>query len=126
MQKKPQTTKHCKEQRSDRKIINRHEIFIKRINICYQTYKSSISSNLSSSSSLVNTSIVIKPMRYVISHAKLQISVWMFVSGWKWYNGTKNCPPPFPCCPVSRQCPWKKILIEKKTYKNSLIDTLIK
>ena len=47
MQKKPQTTKHCKEQRSDRKIINRHEIFIKRINICYQTYKSSISSNLS-------------------------------------------------------------------------------
>ena len=28
--------------------------------------------------------------------------------------------PPFPCCPVSRQCLWKKILIEKKkTSHNS-------
>ena len=25
--------------------------------------------------------------------------------------------PPFPCCPVSRQCPWKKTLIEKKNYE---------
>ena len=26
----------------------------------------------------------------------------------------KKWSPPFPCCPVSRQCPWKKTLIEKK------------
>ena len=26
----------------------------------------------------------------------------------------KRRSPPFPCCPVSRQCPWKKTLIEKK------------
>ena len=29
----------------------------------------------------------------------------------KW---NKRWSPPFPCCPVSRQCLWKKILIEKK------------
>ena len=44
----------------------------------------------------------------VISHAKLLINVSMFVSGWKWWF------PPFPCCPVCRQCPWKKILIDKE------------
>ena len=27
----------------------------------------------------------------------------------------KKWSPPFPCCPVSRQCPWKKTLIEKKS-----------
>ena len=26
----------------------------------------------------------------------------------------KRWSPPFPCCPVSCQCPWKKTLIEKK------------
>ena len=26
----------------------------------------------------------------------------------------KKWSPPFPCCPVNRQCPWKKTLIEKK------------
>ena len=26
----------------------------------------------------------------------------------------KKWSPPFPCCPVSRQCPWKKTLMEKK------------
>ena len=28
----------------------------------------------------------------------------------------KRWSPPFPCCPVSRQCPWKKTLIEKKRH----------
>ena len=32
----------------------------------------------------------------------------------------KRWSPPFPCCPVSRQCPWKKILIEKKRKKKKL------
>ena len=32
----------------------------------------------------------------------------------KW---NKRWSPPFPCCPVSRQCPWKKILTEKKINK---------
>ena len=30
----------------------------------------------------------------------------------RWWN--KRWSPPFPCCRVSRQCLWKKILIEKK------------
>ena len=29
----------------------------------------------------------------------------------------KRWSPPFPCCPVSRQCPWKKTLIKKKNYE---------
>ena len=28
----------------------------------------------------------------------------------------KRRPRPFPCCPVSRQCPWKKTVIEKKNF----------
>ena len=32
----------------------------------------------------------------VISRAKLQINVWMFVSRWKWESGIKNGPLPFP------------------------------
>ena len=30
--------------------------------------------------------------------------------------------PPFPCCPVTRQCPWKQTPMEKKNFamKNSL------
>ena len=32
----------------------------------------------------------------VISHAKLQINVWMFVSGRKWYSGIKDGPFPSP------------------------------
>ena len=35
-----------------------------------------------------------------------------------WVGGSrrveKRWSPPFPCCPVSCQCPWKKTLIEKK------------
>ena len=31
---------------------------------------------------------------------------------------------PFPCCPVSRQCPWKKTLIEKKTSSEVFIQKL--
>ena len=30
----------------------------------------------------------------VISHAKLQVNVWIFVSGWKWYSGIKDGLPP--------------------------------
>ena len=33
----------------------------------------------------------------------------------------KKRSPPFPCCPVSCQCPWKKTLIEKKTKKQKKI-----
>ena len=33
----------------------------------------------------------------------------------------KRRSPPFPCCPVSRQCPWKKTLIEKKPKKTKVI-----
>ena len=32
----------------------------------------------------------------VISHAKLQINVWMFVSGWKWQSGIKDGSLPSP------------------------------
>ena len=35
------------------------------------------------------------------------------------YEKTLCVDPPFPCCPVSWQCPWKKTLIEKKKKKNS-------
>ena len=28
----------------------------------------------------------------------------------------KRWSPPFPCCPVNRQCLWKKTLIEKKIF----------
>ena len=62
----------------------------------------------------------------VISHAKLQINAWIFVSGgWKWKSGTRWYPP-FPCCPVSHQCPWKKTLIEKKTNLYAQINSLKK
>ena len=40
----------------------------------------------------------------------------MFLSGWKSQSGIRWSPP-FPCCPVSCQCPWKKTLIEKKKKK---------
>ena len=33
----------------------------------------------------------------------------------------KRWSPPFPCCPVSCQCPWKKILIEKKRKRQNLM-----
>ena len=32
----------------------------------------------------------------------------------------KRWSPPFPCCPVSRQCLWKKTLIEKKNNSDLL------
>ena len=54
----------------------------------------------------------------VISHAKLQMNVWMSVSRWKW---NKRWSPSFPCCPVSRQCPWKKTLIEKKNHFHTFL-----
>ena len=31
----------------------------------------------------------------------------------------KSWSPSLPCCPVNRQCLWKKTLIEKKKQKNS-------
>ena len=35
-------------------------------------------------------------------------------SRWKWQRGVKWIPSPFPCCPVNRECSWKKTQIEKK------------
>ena len=35
-------------------------------------------------------------------------------SEWKWYRGLKEIVSPFPCCPVNRECSWKKTQIEKK------------
>ena len=45
----------------------------------------------------------------------LNVREWVEVVDWN-----KRWPPPFPCCPVSRQCLCKKTLIEKKMsiYKN--------
>ena len=37
----------------------------------------------------------------------------------EWNEWNKRRSPPFPCCPVNRQCPWKKTLIEKKKKDNS-------
>ena len=34
----------------------------------------------------------------------------------------KRWSSPFPCCPVSCQCPWKKTLIEKKKRKRSILN----
>ena len=39
----------------------------------------------------------------------LNVREWVEVVDWN-----KRWPPPFPCCPVSRQCLCKKTLIEKK------------
>ena len=64
---------------------------------------------------------------WAITRAKLQnkcLNVRERVEVVEW---NRTWSPPFPCCPVSRQCPWKKILIEKKTWaklKKSLKNTL--
>ena len=40
------------------------------------------------------------------------------MSDYSWAGGSgrvnKRWTPSFPCCPVSRQCPWKKTMIEKR------------
>ena len=38
----------------------------------------------------------------------------------------KKWSSPFPCCPVSRQCPWKKTLIEKKKENDGRLSLLEK
>ena len=43
----------------------------------------------------------------------------------EWNEWNKRRSPPFPCCPVNRQCPWKKTLIEKKTKKTTVIPFFI-
>ena len=35
---------------------------------------------------------------------------------------TPSLPPPFPCCPVNRECSWKKTQIGKKRYFFSVIN----
>ena len=58
---------------------------------------------------------------------KLQINVWMFggkvraeklVEKLEW---NKRWSPPFLCCPVNCQCPWKKAQVEKKSFWNRLL-----
>ena len=51
----------------------------------------------------------------VISHAKLQIYVWMFIRVEK-VEQNKRWSPPFPFCPVSHQYLQKKALIEKNSF----------
>ena len=49
----------------------------------------------------------------VISHAKLQINVSMFVSGWKWQSGIKDGPA-LPLLSCESSVSVKKALIQKK------------
>ena len=57
----------------------------------------------------------------VISHAKFQIykcrNVCEQAEVVEW---NKRWSPPFPCCSVSCQCPWKKTLIEKNKKKGRI------
>ena len=56
----------------------------------------------------------------VISCAKLQnkcLNVCERVEVVEW---NKRLSPPFLCCPVSHQYPWKKTLLEKKSKNNSV------
>ena len=39
-------------------------------------------------------------------------------SEWKWLTGVKEIPSPFLCCPVNRECSWKKTRIKKKNTSN--------
>ena len=52
----------------------------------------------------------------VISHAKLQISVWMFVSGWKWSSGIKDGPLPSYAVLWVASVRETKTQIEKKSF----------
>ena len=51
----------------------------------------------------------------VISHAKLQINVLMFVCGWKWQSGIKDGPLPSPTV-LQMSLSVKKTLIEKLCF----------
>ena len=44
-----------------------------------------------------------------VANKCLDVREWVEVVEWN-----KRWSSPFPCCPLSRQCPWKKTLIEKK------------
>ena len=46
-----------------------------------------------------------------VANKCLNVREWVEVVEWN-----KKWSSPFPCCPVSRQCPWKKTLIEKKSF----------
>ena len=50
-----------------------------------------------------------------VAHKCLNVREWVEVIEWN-----KKRSPPFPCCPVSCQCPWKKTLIGKKKRKKYL------
>ena len=47
-----------------------------------------------------------------VAHKCLNVREWVEVVEWN-----KKRSPPFPYCPASCQCPWKKTLIEKKKKK---------
>ena len=48
-----------------------------------------------------------------VANKWLNVREWVEVVEWN-----KRWSPPFPCCPVSCQCLWKKTLIEKKNKQN--------
>ena len=52
-----------------------------------------------------------------VANKCLNVREWVEVGEWN-----KRRSPPFPCCPVSRQCPWKKTLIEKKKGKKCSLE----
>ena len=45
--------------------------------------------------------------------------------GWKWCRGVKEIAAPFPCCPVNRECSWKKSQIEIYMYITKTLSNLI-
>ena len=47
-------------------------------------------------------------------HERLEVVEW-----------NKRWSPPFPCCPVNRQCLWKKTLIEKKKKKKRTVSIFL-
>ena len=48
-------------------------------------------------------------LTWKVANKCLNVREWVEVVEWN-----KKWSPPFPRCPMSRQCPWKKTLIEKK------------
>ena len=53
----------------------------------------------------------------VISHAKLQTNVWMFVNEWKWYSGISEGPLPSPAVLWIVTMRERKIWYKKKKSK---------
>ena len=58
---------------------------------------------------MVRLKICDSHLTYKVANKFLNVREWVEV-----VERYKRWSPPFPCCPVSRQCTWKKTLIGKK------------